>query len=101
MTPTPTEMVVALPFVQAAPEETSAPAPVSTFFPSPTPTITPYQVPANTEAPQITLLFTGVIVPARCVQSAIDARGDANYVYDEVREVISALTWQLGHLIPH
>ena len=97
-TPTPTDMIVALPFVQAAPEETSAPAPISTFFPSPTPTITPYQVPANTEAPQISLLFTGVIVPARCVQSAIDVRGDANYVYDEVREVISSADLAVGTL---
>ncbi len=48
--------------------------------------------------PQITLLFTGVIVPARCVQSAIDARGDANYVYDEVRDIISNADLAVGTL---
>lgn len=97
-TSTPTDMMVALPFVQAAPDQSPTPAAVSTFFPSLTPTITPYQVPAHTEAPYITLLFTGVIVPARCVQSAIDARGDANYVYDEVREVISSADLGVGTL---
>jgi poly-gamma-glutamate synthesis protein (capsule biosynthesis protein) len=44
------------------------------------------------------LLFTGVIVPARCVQSAIDARGDANYIYDEVRELISSADLAVGTL---
>jgi poly-gamma-glutamate capsule biosynthesis protein CapA/YwtB (metallophosphatase superfamily) len=43
-------------------------------------------------------LFTGVIVPARCVQSAIDARGDASYVYDEVRELISTADLAVGTL---
>jgi hypothetical protein len=49
-------------------------------------------------APQISLLFTGVIVPARCVQSAIDARGDADYVYDEVRGFISSADLAVGTL---
>jgi len=44
------------------------------------------------------LLFTGVIVPARCVQAAIDERGDANYVYDEVRELISGADLAVGTL---
>jgi len=65
------------------------------------PTLTPTEQPLVThapEAPYITLLFTGVIVPARCVQSAIDARGDANYVYDEVRESISTADLSVGTL---
>jgi poly-gamma-glutamate synthesis protein (capsule biosynthesis protein) len=39
-----------------------------------------------------------VIVPARCVQSAIDARGDAEYIYDEVRETISSADLAVGTL---
>jgi poly-gamma-glutamate synthesis protein (capsule biosynthesis protein) len=65
------------------------------------PTLTPTEQPRETpppEAPNITVLFTGVIVPARCVQSAIDARGDANYVYDEVRESISTADLAVGTL---
>jgi poly-gamma-glutamate synthesis protein (capsule biosynthesis protein) len=56
------------------------------------------ETPTVLPAPQITLLFTGVIVPARCVQSAIDWRGDANYIYDEVRETISNADLAVGTL---
>jgi poly-gamma-glutamate synthesis protein (capsule biosynthesis protein) len=85
---TPTRMTVALPIVQTAPEETLAP-----MFES-----IPSQAQTDQSKPQITLLFTGVIVPARCVQSAIDARGDANYIYDEVREFISSADLAVGTL---
>jgi poly-gamma-glutamate synthesis protein (capsule biosynthesis protein) len=47
---------------------------------------------------RITLLFTGVIVPARCVQAAIDARGEADYIYDEVRTLISQADLAVGTL---
>ena len=99
-------MSVSLPIViQAEPEEsqtptvdnTSTPTPVPVFIPTLTPTEQPLATHAP-EAPYITLLFTGVIVPARCVQSAIDARGDANYVYDEVRESISTADLAVGTL---
>src|SRR3972149_3565262 len=56
--------------------------PTSTFTPIPTPTGTP------TPLPRITLLFTGVIVPARCVQAGVDARGSPDYIYAEVRHLI-------------
>jgi len=76
--------------VQSAPKETPTPEMVRTAIP--VVTSTP-KLP-----PQITLLFTGVIVPARCVQSAIDARGDANYIYDEVRDIISSADLAVGTL---
>lgn len=67
--------------------------PVSpTPLPSYTPTITP------TSLPQITLLFTGVIVPARCVQAGIDARGDPHYLYDEVRHLVREVDLAVGTL---
>lgn len=94
-----TPMLDALPMVMlAAPQASPAPAMISTFASSPTPADQPLQLPASTEAPINTLLFTGVIVPARCVQAAIDARGDANYVYDEVRDLISSADLAVGTL---
>jgi poly-gamma-glutamate synthesis protein (capsule biosynthesis protein) len=80
-----------------SPDGTPTPGAVSPFNPSPTPTDQPLQTAATEEA-QITLLFTGVIVPARCVQSSIDARGDANYVYDDVRDLISGADLAVGTL---
>jgi hypothetical protein len=69
---------------------------------TPTPTLpqpTATAIPTETPIPRLTtLLFTGVIVPARCVQAAIDARGDAEYVYDEVRHLIQAADLAAGTL---
>jgi poly-gamma-glutamate synthesis protein (capsule biosynthesis protein) len=39
-----------------------------------------------------------VIVPARCVQAAIDASGDPDYPYDEVRQVITEADLAVGTL---
>jgi poly-gamma-glutamate synthesis protein (capsule biosynthesis protein) len=44
------------------------------------------------------LLFTGVIVPARCVQAAIDEHGNPHYPYDEVRQIISEADLAVGTL---
>ena len=97
--PTATKIAISLPFVvQSAPEASPTPAVVDTASSVPTITILPMETPTPPPAPQITLLFTGVIVPARCVQSAIDARGDANYIYDEVRQVISSADLAVGTL---
>ncbi len=49
-------------------------------------------------SPLTTLLFSGVIVPARCVQAAIDERGSADYIFDEVRGVISEADLAVGTL---
>ena len=62
------------------------------IIPTPTPSRTP------TSIPTATLLFTGVIVPARCVQAAIDDSGDSDYLYDEVREIISQADLAVGTL---
>lgn len=68
--------------------------PVPTLLP-PTATAIPTETPLP---PLTTLLFTGVIVPARCVQAAIDAREDAEYVYDEVRHLIQGADLAVGTL---
>jgi poly-gamma-glutamate synthesis protein (capsule biosynthesis protein) len=84
--------------MQAGPEESLTPEMVSTATLTSTATILPTETATLQPPPQITLLFTGVIVPARCVQSAIDARGDGNYIYDEVRETISSADLAVGTL---
>jgi hypothetical protein len=97
-TSTPTQNVISLPFVmQSVPEESQLPETVSTATLIPPDTAVPSMTP-KLQPPPITLLFTGVIVPARCVQSAIDARGDANYIYDDVRETISSADLAIGTL---
>lgn len=45
-----------------------------------------------------TLLFTGVIVPARCVQAAVDERGQADYIYNHVRDLIRSADLAIGTL---
>jgi poly-gamma-glutamate synthesis protein (capsule biosynthesis protein) len=82
------------------PDASASPLPAATQQPTSQPTSSPVptDTPTSARAPDITLLFTGVIVPARCVQSAIDEREDANYVYDEVRETISNADMAIGTL---
>lgn len=65
---------------------------------SPT-SLPPSATPSLTASPaRTTLLFTGVIVPARCVQAAIDQRGDPNYVYAEVKDIIQEADLAVGTL---
>lgn len=46
--------------------------------------------------PTTTLAFTGVIVPARCVQAALDERGDPDYPYEEVRSILQSADLSVG-----
>jgi hypothetical protein len=105
-TPISTQAEVSLPLViQPLNDRTPAPIQATPTSPStlaPTPAAAAITLPTDSATampePEITLLFTGVIVPARCVQSAIDARGDANYVYDNVRDIISKADLAVGTL---
>jgi poly-gamma-glutamate capsule biosynthesis protein CapA/YwtB (metallophosphatase superfamily) len=55
--------------------------------------------PLSELTPKITeLVFTGVIVPARCVQAAIDERGNANYLYENVIDVLVNADITIGTL---
>jgi poly-gamma-glutamate synthesis protein (capsule biosynthesis protein) len=83
---------------------TGTPEPASPDSPPPR-QLSSTPLPSSVEASQIptlrpttTLLFTGVIVPARCVQAAIDAIGDADYLYDEVREIFREADLSVGTL---
>lgn len=77
---------------------TATPQPASTRTLSPSVTLPPTKTLAPTALPRTTLLFTGVIVPARCVQAAIDERGDTDYLYNEVRELITEADLAVGTL---
>ena len=70
--------------------------PTSTATNAPSPTVT--STPSPTPLARITLLFTGVIVPARCVQAAIDARGSPDYIYAEVHDLIQQADLAVGTL---
>lgn len=76
----------------ATPTDTLEPTISPSDIPSPTSTYTP------TPIPQTTLLFTGVIVPARCVQAAMDDYQDSDYLYDDVRDVIKGADLAIGTL---
>ena len=62
-----------------------------TATPTITPTVTVHVTPAET-----TLLFTGVIVPARCVQAKIDELGNPDYPYEEVTPIIQGADLAVG-----
>jgi len=103
--PTDTALVTPAPvshLVQVPPDATSTRTPFLPIPSSPTPSPSPTPLPTPSATPtvvqRITLLFTGVIVPARCVQAAIDARGEADYIYDEVRTLISQADLAVGTL---
>jgi poly-gamma-glutamate capsule biosynthesis protein CapA/YwtB (metallophosphatase superfamily) len=68
----------------------ATPLPTATGSPSPTPR------PSPTEVPEITLLFTGQIVPGRCVQAGVEAHGDADYIYAAVRDLIASADLAIG-----
>lgn len=75
-----------------SPISTTQPAPPAPTDPQPTPPSSP----TPTSPPITTLLFTGNIVPARCVQAAIDASQNYDYPYEEVRHVIQAADFAIG-----
>ncbi|MGE5220834.1 MAG: CapA family protein, partial [Omnitrophica WOR_2 bacterium] len=82
------------PFAPLAPTRIAA-----TAFPfTPTQAASPTVQASPALPPRIKLLFTGVIVPARCVQAAIDAKDNAGYIYDEVRATIQKADLAVGTL---
>lgn len=77
------------------------PSPVPSATPvTPTETLTLAATPqlSPTPEPVTTLLFTGVIVPGRCVQAAIDASGNPDAPYEEVSTLINQADLAVGTL---
>ena len=62
-----------------------------TLIPSATASLTPTPTHSatETEIPVIELVFTGQIVPGRCVQAGVEAQGNANYIYQAVLPILS------------
>ncbi len=69
--------------------------PTATFTPTASPTITPTVTATPTPA-ITTLAFTGVIVPARCVQAKIDELGNPDYPYEEISQIIQGADLAVG-----
>ncbi len=83
----PAQPTITVPVMTPSPAVTTAtaqPADTATLLPTPQPPVT------------TTLLFVGVIVPARCVQASLDALGDPDHPYKEVKPVISAADLAVG-----
>jgi poly-gamma-glutamate capsule biosynthesis protein CapA/YwtB (metallophosphatase superfamily) len=78
------------------PPSSPAPTLTPTLTTTPEPTVT--QTPTQTPLPEIRLLFTGIIVPGRCVEAGMAARGDADYIYDNVRDLIQGADLAVGTL---
>jgi len=73
------------------------PTPAATLPPSPSPSPTASPSPSPTPIPDITLAFTGNIVPARCVQAAVDERGgDPTYLYARVAPLLQQADLAIG-----
>lgn len=80
----------------ALPQITPTPLP-----PTSTTTDVPTEIPISTSHPEnpiTTLLFTGAIVPGRCVQAAVDEYGNADFLYTDVKELISEADIAVGTL---
>ncbi len=81
------------------PTATSQPATAApTSKPTTTPTIEPTPSPAEMESAVTTLLFTGSIVPARCVQKSIDEKGNPDFIFDQVRDLLLEADITIGTL---
>lgn len=62
------------------------------------PTLAPAPTLAPTTDPITEIIFTGSIVLGRCVQAAIDEHGQADFLYDDVREMLSEADLAVGTL---
>lgn len=87
--------------------QTPQPAALPTLELTPTPTLPPTQLPTSTmteptqtavptQEPVTRLVFTGIIVPARCVQAHLDEIGDPDYPYEEVQPILSDADLSIG-----
>ena len=82
-----------------APPATETLSPKATLTATPLPTVTPTEAATQEPTPtEIRLLFTGNIVPARCVQARIDETGNPDYPYEEVAPLIQSVDLAIGTL---
>lgn len=86
--PTPTN--TQLPTGTAPPAATATNPPVAAPTELPTPTSGP--------PPRITMVFTGQIVPGRCVQAEVERLGQADYIYEDVADILKSVDLTVGTL---
>jgi len=109
-TATPTQSAVpsavVVPTQETSPTPSSTPTPTATHPPtlvpsataSPTLISSPTTTPTITPIPTIELLFTGAIVPGRCVQAYVDEVGNADYIYENVAPLFQQADLTVGTL---
>ncbi len=100
LTPTPTAATAPPPSLAALPSAT-AQLPTVTAVPASSalpPTRTPVLLPSPTPVPDITLLFTGDINPARCVYTIAQAAGDMALPYRAVADLLQGADLAIGSL---
>jgi poly-gamma-glutamate capsule biosynthesis protein CapA/YwtB (metallophosphatase superfamily) len=81
----------------ATPAVRLSPSPTASPTSSPLPPTATVLLTATTP-PVTTLLFTGVIVPARCIQATLDENKNPDYLYEEVHDIIAGADLATGVL---
>jgi poly-gamma-glutamate capsule biosynthesis protein CapA/YwtB (metallophosphatase superfamily) len=82
----------------ASPSRPVFAAPLASPSSTPPPPPTATAAVRQTASPVTTLLFTGVIVPARCIQATLDENGNPDYLYEEVSHIIAGADLAVGVL---
>ncbi len=90
--PVPASPMASVTSVQTIQEPTPSP---TIPKPSATPTA-PTNTATSTPEPITRLIFTGVIVPARCVQAHLDEIKNPDYPYEEVKHILSDADLSIG-----
>ncbi len=92
--PSPTPSSLPARTLQAPALPTASPSPLPS--PTPTPTVRPSPTPSPLPR-RFTVVFTGNIVPARCVQDQVDRRGgDPAYLYQAVAPLLQSADLAVG-----
>jgi poly-gamma-glutamate capsule biosynthesis protein CapA/YwtB (metallophosphatase superfamily) len=94
-TPTPKLNLTPLPPTKTPLQASNTPLPETELTPTDTPVPT---TPTVSSSAVNRLLFTGSIVPARCVQAAIDQHGSADFLYEDVNSMIADADIAVGTL---
>ncbi len=97
--PLPAATATPLPAAANPPAPTAAPVTAEPLpSPLPHPSSTPILLPSPTAVPDITLLFTGDINPARCVYAKSKAAGDMALPYRPLEEILQKADITVGSL---
>jgi poly-gamma-glutamate synthesis protein (capsule biosynthesis protein) len=97
--PSPTPRLLATQEMAPDPIQTATPPPPQTVLPATSPPTQEALPPTPTTGPAVvSLLFTGQIVPGRCVQAAVEQEGNADFLYEDIREIVQNADISIGTL---